>query len=614
MRTVSPKIPVVLISASILLSACSEGAPIETIVITEVVEGEVVEIVVTAVPKDAGPEPVTVFYNFGTEPPEADPALTADTTSAQLTGSMFSGLTDINDTTKKAVPAIATNWESNEDKTVWTFTIRDDVPWVRYNATNGEVEMVLDEDGDPRMVNAGDFVYGVKRTCDPRVGSQYAWLLYVIRGCQDLVSTDPNAENFQATYDAVGVEALDDTTVQFTLEYGAGFFPQLTTMSNLYPTFAPIIEEKGERWFEPGFIVTNGPYTLEEWVHGDHIVLVKNPHWPLWGTDYAPGNVERLMGYMIEEASTEFAMYENNELDTAVVPIDQIRRVATDPVMSQEFINAPINCTYYYGFVTTKEPVDDPLVRRALSMAIDRETLVEEVTQGGEIPANTFVNPLNFGNHAKDPEIAPWALTEEKGGTGYEGAVEGGLVLLAEAGFPEGEGLDLLLMHNVSEGHARTAQAVQAMWMEAYPEMNVSIETQEWRVYLDTTLATTDIKDAPHVYRLGYCGDYPHANNWHEAVHPEKSANRMRLSTEDPQVGDLVSEYIELVDAAQTADESEASELYKRAEALLVDEIAGFAPMYYYTTVAVDKPWLSRTHDPIKLHLFNWVLDDARTQ
>jgi oligopeptide transport system substrate-binding protein len=248
-------------------------------------------------------------------------------------------------------------------------------------------------------------------------------------------------------------------------------------------------------------------------------------------------------------------------------------------------------------------------------MGIDRLTLVETVTRGGQIPANTFTNPLNFGSHAEDPDIAAWALTEDKGGTGYEAAVAMGKDLLAEAGFANGAGLDILLMHNVSEGHARIAQAIQAMWQSAYPDMTVSVETQEWSVYLDTIRASTAVEQVPHVFRLGWCGDYPHANNWlHEVFNPDEGANRIRLSADDPQVGDLIAEYTETTKAAQTADEATALGLYKKAEQLLIDDIAGIAPIYYYTTVRVTKPWLERSYDPIQMHLFQWNLDNAAKQ
>ena len=613
----------VLVTASMILGACAPAATpetitiVETVIVTEIVEGEVVEIIKTEIVEViVTPEPEvieevpTVYYNWGTEPPQADPGLATDTTSSNLIGSIFTGLTDIDDVTKKVVPALAESWEGSEDATVWTFHLRDDVPWVQYNNITDQIEEILDEDGNPRMTNAHDVVYGVKRVCDPNTASDYAWLLYSIDGCAALNEADPEADDFQDLFDAMAVEALDDYTVQFTLEFGAGFFPSVATMHQLYPVYQPVIEEFGDRWIEPGFIVTNGAYVMSEWVHNDHLVLEKSPFWPMWGTDYALGDIERLFGVTIEEDSTSFAMYENNELDTSPVPQDLIDYVRADPVLNEEFYNAPTNCTYYYGFITENDQVNDVGVRKALSMGIDRPTLVENVTKGGQIPANTFTNPLNFGHAAEDPDIAPWALTEEKGGTGYAAAVEQGKALLEEAGYPNGAGLDILLMHNVSEGHARIAQAIQAMWQEAYPEANFSIETQEWGVYLDTIRATTAIEQVPHVFRLGWCGDYPHANNWMlEVFHPDKGANRIRLSEDDPQVGAFVTEYMEVTEAAQTAGEEEAVALYKRAEQLLIDEIVGIAPIYYYTRVVTTKPWLTRSYDQIKLHLFQWQLD-----
>jgi oligopeptide transport system substrate-binding protein len=566
--------------------------------------------------EEMGPEPVTLTFNWGTEPPTADPSRATDTTSSSVIGSVFMGLTDQDDETKAIIPSLATSWEANADSTVWTYHLRDDVPWVQHNPSTGEIAQILDDDGNPRIVNAHDVVYGVKRTCDPNSASDYAWLLYSIAGCETLNTTDPSAEDFQEVYEAMGVRAVDDTTVEISLAFGAGFFPGVTTMTQTYAQPQWIIDDKGERWVEPGFIVSNGAYVLSEWVHGDHLELLKNPFWPLWGTDYAPGNIERGIGFTISESSTELAMYENNEIDTggfatgASIPQEQLERLKGDPVLSQELSITPVNCTYYYGFVTEKPPTDDVRVRQALSMAIDRSSLIDNVVLGGQIPANTFTNPLNFGQVAEDPDIAPWALTEDKGGTGYAAAIELGKDLLVEAGFPNGAGMDILLMHNVSEGHARIAQAIQAMWQEAYPEMTVSVETQEWRVYLDTIRASTDVAQVPNVFRLGWCGDYPHANNWmHEVFNPEEGANRIRLSADDPQVGDLIAEYTALTKAAQTASAEEALALYKQAEKLLNDDIAGIAPIYYYTGANLTKPWLERTYDPIKMHLFQWTVD-----
>jgi oligopeptide transport system substrate-binding protein len=602
-----------LIAASFVLTACGGTGAVETIIVTKIVEGEVVEVIVEVTAEAEDDDLNTLYMNWGSEPPTADPQLGTDTTSHAIIMGTFMGLTDQDNETKAVVPQLATDWSASDDKTVWTFNMRDDVPWVRFNPSTGEVEQVLDDEGNPIMVNAGDAVYGMKRLCDPNTASDYAWLGYVVKGCEALNTTDPSAEDFQEVYDAMGVEALDDYTVQFTLEYGAGYFPAVASMGNLYPTYQPIIEERGDRWIEPGYIVSNGAYVMEEWVHGDHLNLVKNPFWPEWEAGIGTGNVERIVGYTIAEASTEMAMYENDEVDTLFgwgVPLDQTDRVKEDPVLSEEYVNIPENCTYYYGFITEREAISNPDVRKALSMGIDRKTLVEEVTKGGQIPANSFTNPLNFGHVAGDTDIAPWALPEDMGGTGYDVAVEMGKDLLAGAGYVDGAGLDLLLMHNVSEGHARIAQAIQAMWQEAYPEMTVSIETQEWRVYLDTIRATTDVKDVPDVFRLGWCGDYPHANNWmHEVFNPDAGANRIRLSTDDPAVGDLVAEYAELTTAAQVAGDDEAKALYKEAEKLLIDEIVGIAPIYYYTISTLTKPYLVREYEPSRVHFWTWELN-----
>jgi len=356
---------------------------------------------------------VTLNINLGAEPQTADPALSADGISLTFIEEMFQGLTDLDEETMEAVPELATEWWANADNTVWTFKMRDDVVWVRYNPGTGQVEKVVDDTGGVRIVDAHDVVYGVKRTCDPRTGSDYAYILYIIAGCQALNTAAPDAGDLQALYDAVGVRAVDDFTVAFTLTYGASFFPQIASIWVAHPTPRWLIEAEGERWSEPGVIHTNGPYVMTEWLHEDHLVLEKNPLWYGWRelTDQA-GNIERIVAVMISEASTELALYETNALDTSGspgrgVPQDQIERVKADPQLSQELVIQPANCTEYYGFITQKPPTADVRVRKALSMAIDRQTLVATVTKGGEIPANTFTNPQNFGSPAGDIDIAP---------------------------------------------------------------------------------------------------------------------------------------------------------------------------------------------------------------
>ena len=602
---------IALVIGSLIITACAQPKPVEVVKevpVTKIVEvektvevqkivKETVIVEVTPTPSIAE-VPVTLNRNLGTEPPTLDPALATDTTSVEVDKQLFLGLTAFDPKTAEVIPELATEWTANEEATEWTFKMRDDVHWVNYKPSTGVVEL--------GPVTAHDVVYGVKRTCDPRTASDYAYVDYIIKGCQELNTADVEAlsdEELQALVDGVGVEALDDYTVKFTLNNPAGYFPAIAGMWVNRPQPKESIESYGDRWTEPGFIISNGPYVLETWVHDDSMTLIKNPFY------YDADNVqiERIEYVMIVEASTAFAMYEANELDTAGVPLDDMDRVKADPVLSKELYIAPILCTYYYGFTNTKPPVDNVLVRKALSAAIDRKTLVETVTKGGQIPANTFAPKGIFGNAALDPDIAPWALPEELGGWGYEKALAQAKEWLAEAGYPNGEGFPTItLMHNTSEGHAKIAQAIQAMWKEGLG-INVNVENQEWKVYLTTLKKETPLEEMPHVWRLGWCADYPDENNWvHEVFNSNAGANRLRWDGDEWGFNQLTEQ------AQAETDPAKRKELYKQAEKILVDEAAAMAPIYYYTTVTVTKPWLQRDFPALGgPNIKDWKIDMA---
>jgi oligopeptide transport system substrate-binding protein len=254
-------------------------------------------------------------------------------------------------------------------------------------------------------------------------------------------------------------------------------------------------------------------------------------------------------------------------------------------------------------------------VRKALSAAIDRKSLVENVTKGGQIPANTFAPSMIFGNAAEDPDIAPWALSEEQGGLGYAAAVELAKGWLAEAGYPDGASLPAItLMHNTSEAHAQIAQAIQAMWKEALG-IEVNVENQEWAVYLDTIRNTTPLEQRPHVWRLGWCADYPDQNNWvHEVFNTDEGANNFSWDVDaNAPLGPNGETFNELTKAAQLeTDPAARAALYKEAEKIMSELGVPYAPIYYYTTVNVTKPYLQRTFfDLGGQRIETWVLDNA---
>jgi oligopeptide transport system substrate-binding protein len=573
-----------------------EGTPVvETVVETQVVEKEVV-VTATPVPSE---KPVTLNINLGAEPPQVDPALSTDTTSVFVDEQLFLGLTDFDDETSEVIPELATDWSVSEDGLVWTFNMRDDVPWVYYDPATGEVSTETDSAGNPlHMVNAHDVEYGVKRTLDPATGSDYAYVLYIIEGAL-AVNTGEEED-----LDTIGVKAVDDYTVEFTLRQPAGYFPGIASMWVARPVYQPVIDEYGARWIEPGIIVSNGPYMMESWQHFDNMVLVKNP--AFYNADSV--QIERIEAVIIVEASTAFAMYENNELDTGGVPLTDMDRVKADPVLSEELTIFPDVCTYYYGFTNNKPPFDDPLVRRAFSAAIDRVSLVENVTKGGQLPANTFAPVGIFGNVASDPDIAPWALDPE---LGKEMAQQ----WLAEAGYPDGEGFPVVtLMHNTSEGHRAIAEAIQAMWRDTLG-VEVEVVNQEWGVYLDTLDNGTPLADMPHVWRMGWCADYADENNWvHEVFNNTEGANRLRRGCLDDTCTEIEELEFDLTtkEAGAEQDPAKRLELYKKAEQLLSEEEAAYAPIYYYTTVNLTKPWLNRTFQLIAGdHVDKWTIDWA---
>lgn len=502
--------------------------------------------------------PVTLQWNLGTEPPTLDPALGTDTTSIWVIEQLFLGLTDYDDETMAVVPELATSWEVSEDGLVWAFHLRKDVYWT---------------DGKP--VTAHDIEYAVKRTCDPATASDYAYVLYIIKGAQEVNSGDVT------DLDYIGVKAIDDYTIQFALNQPAGYFPAIAGMWVTRPVPRLAIEKYGIKWTEPENIVTNGPYLLTKWAHEDELIMEKNPDY----FDADNVQIEVIHCVMVVEASTAMAMYEDGVLDSTGVPSEDIDRVKTDSVLSKELTIAPDLCTYYYGFNNTKPPMDNPLVRKAFSAAIDRQSLIDYVTKGNQTPATTFTCPGIFGH----------ILPEEGVGIGYD--PEAARKYLADAGYPGGEGLpEITLMFNTSEGHRKIAQAIQQMWKDVLG-VTVNLTNQEWKVYLKTIT-----EDAPQVYRLGWCADYPDANNWVlEVFHSTLGSSRIKWHNAE---FDRVTE-----EAARESDPAKRLELYKRAEQILCEEEAAMAPIYFYTMVNVSKPYLQRTFAPMGGdHVKDWTI------
>jgi len=578
-----------LVVLSVILSACGGDAPAaEPVVVKETVVVEV-PVEAEAPAEAAGPKVLSVNTGGVGDIPTIDPAIAEDTTSITVVESTFIGLTQIHEETSLLEPGMATEWESvtNDDGTeTITFNLRTDVPWVRWNGTEVETVKTCDGSAD-RMVTASDFAYGIYRNLLPANASPYGYLLsFVMKGAADF--NNGVTEDFST----VGVEVVDDATLKLTFLQPTAYNAQIAGLWVARPQPKWVIEgdcdggveARGERWTEPGFFQSYGPYTMSEWIHDSSMILVKNPFWP--GTDNIPqAKIDEVHFSMLDETAA-FAEYEAGNLDVAAVPLADIDRVKADPVLSQELVIAPNLCTYYYGFNTTAPVVSDVRVRRALSMAVDRQALIDNVTKGNQEPAQWFSRPGLAG--------APTIETHPDLGvkSDVEAAKAELQAYLDETG-QTADQLDITLMFNTSSGHQKIAEAIQQMW-NTNLGLNVKIVNQEWAVYLETTKS----KDTPQIFRMGWCLDYPDANNFlAEVTLPNGSMNPVDASGA-PAGGFMWNNpaYNEiLAKAAIETDPAKRVELYAEAEQVLVYEDAVMIPIYWYTRVTTTKPYVTRT-------------------
>ncbi len=524
----------------------------------------------------AGAQDEKVLHlNLGSEPPTLDPSLATDTTSVQVITELFVGLTRLHEVDVVVEPGMATDWEVSEDGLTYTFHLMDNVSWVRYDADSGEVVQVMDDEGNPRLVTAHDFVYGIRKTLDPMTAADYAYVPaeWILNG--DAVNSG------EMPVEDLGVRAVDDFTVEITATSPASFLPNIFGLWFMAAQPSWVVEEHGDFWTEAENIQSYGPFALAEWEHEDSLVLVKNPFWA--GTDSVPApKVDRIEFAMITEVSTAFANFEAGTLDVSGVPSADIDRVMADPELSELVFISPLGCTYYYGFNVEKEPFTDARIRRAFSIAIDRQAIIDNILKGGQEPAYFFSRQdiLTAAPRAADyPDLAISSNPEDALPIFEE--------YLADTGQTREDLPTITLMHNESEFHSLIAQAVQQMWKETLG-VDVQIQSQEWGTYLDLL-----DEDPPQIFRLGWCQDYPDAHNFlSDVFRSDSSNNHTNYASE---------EFDALVDQARLeTDVDVRTELYAQAEYLLTNADAAIAPIYFYTSgVTVTAPYIERTYPVI---------------
>jgi oligopeptide transport system substrate-binding protein len=311
---------------------------------------------------------------------------------------------------------------------------------------------------------------------------------------------------------------------------------------------------------------------LGEWQHDAHLILVKNPTY----YDVANVKIDQIYNYMIVEATTAMSMYEAGKLDVLrTIPLEDMDRVKTDPVLSAEFHQADRFCTYYYGFNNEKPPFDNLLVRKAFASAIDRESLITYILKGGQKPAQTFITPR-----------VPGHIDGIAKGIGYPYDPEAARAYLAEAGYPNGEGFpEVTLMFNTSEMHRTIAQFAQQSLMETL-DVKVKLANQEWKVYLETCRL-----DCPQIFRMGWCASYPHGydylkRNFYSTI----AENNANYKSEE------FDRYIDIMESE--TDPDAVMEAFRGAETLLCDTDCAIVPLFYYTMNELSKSYVLRSFAP----------------
>ncbi len=570
-----------------------------------------------------------LYWNIGSKPKTWDPTLNSATDGGHIIMNLFEGL--LADTEDGLVGAVAEDWHISDDQLTYTFDIRKDAKW-----------------SDGKDLTAQDFVYSWKRACDPTVASEYSFIVtpyikgseeyfnayaeikkpYVEEieaGLTDEVKNDEEAKEaaikeglakpeikeaidkeLQSYRDNVAVTAIDEKTLQVELNMPTPYFLSLTTFYTYMPVREDIVEANGEGWEKnPETCISNGAFKLAEHQSGSHILMVKNDNY--WNADSV--KLQAVRGEMIVEQTTALSAYQNGDIAVLdSVPTDEIPKLqAEDP----NFHVAPRLGTYYYIFNVDIEPFNDLRVRKAFALAIDRKMIVEQVTKAGQIPAVAFM-PASL-TYSTGESVRPFVdnkPVEEYGLDPYSAKVEEAKALLAEAGYPNGEGFPAIkLLYNTHESHQKIAEAVQSMWQENLG-IEIGLQNEDWAVFQDSRREGNFT-----VSRGGWLGDYNDPMTMLDLFTSWSGNNDTQWRDEeyigapwDTTLNPSAKPFNDAIRAAFETSGTERDANIKKAEDAMLDNMV-IMPIYFYSyTDIVDQAVVEGVH---RTPLGHWVFKDA---
>lgn len=477
-------------------------------------------------------------FGNGAEPQDIDPQIVTGVPEHRLLKSLLEGLVS-EDPDLNITPGVAETWDISADLLTYTFHLNPEAKW-----SNGDT------------ITAEDFVGSYKRMLTPSLAAEYAYMLFVVAGAEDYLNG--KIKDFSQT----GFKALDSQTFQITLRQRTPFLLHALNHYAWYPVPIKVIaehgglERKGTAWTRPENFVGNGSFKLKSWNTGSKIVVEKSPTY--WDRDTV--KLDEIHYFPIDSIDTEERMFRTGQLHiTAEVPLSKIPVYQRDKPDSISI--APYHGIYFYRFNVTKPPFDDVRVRQALAYAIDRESLIKNVTLADESPAYNVVPP-NILDYTSDHKFGS-NLVEAKR-------------LLAAAGYPDGKGFPKAeLIYNTSEKHRTIAQAIHQMWRSNLG-IDMGLYNQEWKVYLDSQ----DNLDY-QISRAGWIADY---------VDPHVFLDQWKTGGGNNDTGWSSARYDTLLAGVLDAPTNELRfKIYNEMEKILVEELP-ILPIFHYTKSKLISP------------------------
>lgn len=499
-------------------------------------------------------EDQTFQYRLLDQFPSIDPQLIEETQGGHVARQLYEGLlTQNSDGTLR--PGVAKEWSSDDNQT-WVFTLREDARW---------------SNGDP--VTAHDFVFAWRRATDPATASEYAWYVELsqITNAAAAIAGDMSPEE-------LGVRAIDDHTLEVTLSQPLPYFPQMTVHYTFMPTHQPTIEAHGAAWTSPENIVSNGAYVLQEIAVNEFFRLVPNPEY--WGAEDVI--ITEVTGYVINDVNQALNRFQAGEFDMMdELPAGSFPRLEEETPETAHSV--PRLCSYYYAVNQSEsghEALQNPRVRAALSYAINRNVITDQILQAGQAPAYNFTHWATADFKMPEIEYATWTQDDR---------MTRAMELMVEAGYGPDNPIDVNLIYNTSDNHRQIATVVSQMWRPL--GVKTTLNNYEWQSYLD--IRGNQNFD---IARGAWCGDYNEASTFLDLMTSNNDNNDGKYNS--PEVDKLMGDSVSAKDPGP---------IYSQVEQILAEDMA-ILPVYHYTQFFVLDPTIQNW--PLENVENNWYVRD----